>query len=186
MVPLSLRPAPPVETQEKSGPVLSVAIIPFEDTRPDTSRLGTRHHLWGGESYFNVPSGKPGEVVAEVVADYLRKKGWRADVVKPGVGNATLSNGHDVTLSGKLLDLSADANSEFMRTKIAVNSKILVQGLNAADGSTIRMTLNGTGSQHVFWFEPDDVQALLNDVMAESLAKLSTDTKIEDKVLRLK
>ncbi|TLY20718.1 MAG: hypothetical protein E6K66_09705, partial [Nitrospirae bacterium] len=33
----------------------TVAIQPFDDSRTDRSHLGTRHHLWGGESHFSLP-----------------------------------------------------------------------------------------------------------------------------------
>jgi len=38
----------------------TVAIQPFDDSRTDRSHLGTRHHLWGGESHFSLPSGTLG------------------------------------------------------------------------------------------------------------------------------
>ncbi len=57
-----------------------------------------------------------------------------------------------------------------------------------ADGSIVRMTLNGTGSQTVFWFwyEPEDAQRLISEVLSESFGKLVVDTRIEGNLLRLK
>jgi hypothetical protein len=43
----------------------TIAIQPFEDDRTDRSRLGTRLHLWGGESHFSLPSGTLGEATAQ-------------------------------------------------------------------------------------------------------------------------
>ena len=57
---------------------------------------------------------------------------------------------------------------------------------NVADGSTIRMTLNGSGDSDIFWFDPEDAQALVNDVLADSFGKLVQDTTVENKQLRLK
>lgn len=168
--------------KEGSGP--SVAVMAFEDSRAEKNRLGTRTHLWGGESYFNVPGGKPGEVVAQVVADYLKRKGWRAMMVKPG--GSGVDSSADVTLSGKLLDLSVDAKSKFFQTEISSKSKLVVQALNKADGSTVRMTLNGAGTESVFWFDEEDAQELMNEVLTASLEKLIANTKVEDNLLRLK
>lgn len=169
-------------TKEASG--LSVAVTAFEDSRSEKNRLGTRTHFWGGESYFNVPGSKPGEVAAQVVVDYLKRKGWRAELVKPG-GSGTESSA-DVTLSGKLLDLSVDAKGKFLQTEISSKSKIVVQALNRADGSTVRMTLNGAGTESVFWFDPEDAQGLMNEVLTASLEKLVANTKVENNLLRLK
>ena len=79
-----------------------------------------------------------------------------------------------------------DAQSKFMKTEMAAKTKIAVQAQNTADESNVRMTLNGAGSQNVFWFNPEDAEKLLNDVLAESMEKLTTDTKFENKMLRLK
>jgi len=73
-----------------------------------------------------------------------------------------------------------------MKTEMNAKTKIAVQAQNTADDRTVRMTLNGAGSQNVFWFDPEDAEKLLNDVLAESLEKLTTDTKFEHRMLRLK
>ena len=169
---------PGPEAMAKKADGVSVAVTAFEDARSEKRRLGTRRHLWGGETYFNVPGGKPGDVVPAVVADYLKQKGWRAEVAKTG--------GADVTLTGKVLDLSVDAKSKFFSTEITVKTKMAIQAQNAADGSVIRMTLSGDGSQSVFWFEPEDAQSLVNDMLTDSLEKLVANTKVENKLLRLK
>ena len=46
----------------------TVAIQPFEDHRTDRSRLGTRHHLWGGESHFSLSNGTLSEATAQAFA----------------------------------------------------------------------------------------------------------------------
>jgi hypothetical protein len=190
VVPLQMRSHGAPDSGASKSRGLSIGVLPFEDARSETSRLGVRRHLAGGETYFEVSDGKPGDKIAEVIAEFLRKKGWHAEVVKGSSGGTGKSpsspTGYDVTLSGKLLDLSANADSGFMKTKISVISKVLVQGLNASDGSTVRMTVSGAGSENVFWFDPEDVEGVLNDVLTESLEKLDADMKVEDKVLRLK
>jgi hypothetical protein len=201
VVSVQLKPTTNPESDLNKSRAVSIGVVPFEDARPDTARLGLRRHLGGGESYFHVADGKIGEMVANAVAEFLRQRGWRAEVIaqppsSPKVSTLTSESGvtkpastlsgHDVTLGGKIMELSATADSRFMKTNISVTSKLLVQGLNASDGSTVRMTLNGGGEQTVFWFDAEDVQAMLNDVLAESLMKLDGDMKVEDKVLRLK
>ncbi|MBI4400639.1 MAG: hypothetical protein HY581_03275 [Nitrospirae bacterium] len=182
---LDIRPIQPAsEVTAGKGAGLSAAVATFEDARPEKSRLGVHHHFWGGETYFNVPGGKPGDVVSRAVADYLTHKGWRTAGAK--ADEAAASGGPDVTFSGKLLNFSVDAESKFGRTEITVKTKVVIEGLNAADGSIVRMTLNGDGSQGVFWFEPEDVQDLVNAVLSESLEKLVLSTKVENKLLRLK
>lgn len=170
------------EMASKAAEAPTVAVTPFEDLRADKSRLGTRTHFWGGVTHFNVPNGKVGDVVAQVTADYLTQKSWKA-AVAPAAKPA--NSAQPVTLTGKVQELSANAKSRFMNTEITVKSVIAVHATNA-DGSTVRMTLNGAGSHSVFWFCPEDVQDLLNDVLKDSLNKLLTDIKVEGGRLRLK
>lgn len=169
------------EMPAKRAEAPTIAVVPFEDLRPDKSKLGTRTHLWGGETHFNVSQGKVGDVVAQVTADYLKEKGWRAKVMPA----AKAADSGGITLTGKVQQFSANAKSRFMSTEITVKSVIAVHATNP-DGSTVRMTLNGDGTHGVFWFEPEDVQNLLNDVLKDSLNKLLSDTKMEGGRLRLK
>lgn len=181
VIPLQIHP---IMTQServaKQGATVRVAVGSFEDGRSHKTGLGVRTHLWGGVSYFDVPGGNPADVVAQALTDYLTAKGWQ--VTKRGADN----NGTDVVLTGKILDLSVHAKSRIGFTEVTTKSKLALQAQNVADGSTIRMTLNGSGGDDIFWFDPEDAQTLVNDVLTDSFSKLLQDTKIENKQLRLK
>ncbi|MGH7253492.1 MAG: hypothetical protein ACREIE_06790 [Nitrospiraceae bacterium] len=182
---LEIQMTPPAtEATAKKPDGLRIAVAAFEDARPETKRLGTRTHLWGGETYFDVPGGKPAEVVPPVIADYLKQEGWRAEVAK--AGGASGAGSPDVMLTGKLLDMSVNAKSRVFSTKITATTKMAIQAKNTADGSIVRLTLSGEGSQSVFWFDPEDAQRLINDILTDSLEKLLTNTKVENNLLRLK
>ena len=159
----------------------TVAIQPFEDNRTDRSHLGTRHHLWGGESHFSLPSGTLGEATAEAFADYLKGKGWNATVAK---GNGAV--GADITITGKLVDVGVDAKSGIGQTSLNAKSRMVVQVKNQADGSQVRETLTSTGTNQVFWFSPEDAQELLNELYNKNFEKFVTDTKVDGKILKLR
>lgn len=163
----------------KSTGDFTVAIATFDDTTPQQGHLGSRSHLWGGTTYFDLAGGKPGEVVAQLVADYLKKRGWRVE-------KATSDGPASVTISGKVVALSVNATSSFGSTDITATAKTTVEAVNATDGSKVRMTLTGAGSQGVFWFDPEDAQALLGETISESLSELIANTKVENTSLRLK
>ena len=185
VVTLDIRTTPPAtEAMAKTSDGVRAAVAAFDDARPETKRLGTRTHLWGGETYFDLTGGKPADVVPLVIAEYLKQKGWRAEVAK--AGGASGAGSPDVLLTGKLLDMSVNAKSRVFSTKITATTKMAIQAKNTADDSVVRMTLNGEGSQSVFWFEPEDAQSLLNVILTDSLEKLLTTTKVENNVLRLK
>ncbi len=159
-----------------------VAVTAFEDGRSNKTRLGVRTHLFGGESHFNLTNGAdPREATAQALVDYLVKKGWNVSFMKPGA-----TNGADVTISGKILELSLDAKSGFGSTEIVAKNKLVLQAKNQADGSLVRETLNGLGTDSVFWFDPKDGQDLINEVLERNFDKFLADTTIEGKSLRLK
>ena len=164
----------------KQRAAVRVAVGSVEDGRSHKTGLGVRTHLWGGVSYFDVPGVNPADVVAQALTDYLTAKGWQ--VTKRGAGD----NGADVVLTGKILDFSVHAKSRVGYTEVTTKTKLALQAQNLADGSTIRMTLNGSGGDDIFWFDPEDAQALVNDVLTDSFGKLVQDTTVENKQLRLK
>jgi len=180
VIPLQIHPltATSGSVAKPAGP-LRVAVGQIEDGRDHKTGLGVRTHLWGGVTYFDVPGGNPTEVVAKALADYLNAKGWQA--TKPGSSEAT-----DVMLTGKLLDLSVHAKSRVFFTEIYTKTRLAIQAQNVADGSTVNITLNGSGSDDEFWFDTEDVEALVNDVLTDSFGKLIQDTTVENRLLRLK
>ncbi len=176
---------PATEATAKTSDGLRVIVAAFEDARPGMKRLGFYNHRWESQThYFDVPGGKPAEVVASVIAEYLKQKGWRAEVAK--AGDASSGGSADVTLTGKLLDMTVNAKSRVFWTNITASTKMAIQAKNTADDSVIRMTLNGEGSRSVFWFELEDAQSLINEILTDNLEKLLTNTKVENNILRLK
>lgn len=159
----------------------TVGIQPFEDQRTDRSHLGTRYHLWGGESHFSLSNSTLGEATAQAFADYLNEKGWNATVVK-GKGVA----GKDVTITGSLLDVGVDAKSGIGQTTLNAKNRIVVHVQNHADGSQVRETLTSVGTNQVFWFDSEDAQELLNELYNKSFEKFVADTKLDGAIIKLR
>ena len=186
LVTLNLHAIPPVDAPKMQLPADTIVVVAdFEDGRPDKQRVGARTHQGGGETLFNVPGGKVGAVVAQAVTDYLKKRGWRVELARPVSGTGP-DGGPHVTIAGRVVELSANAASTFGSTKITASAKTVIEAVNAEDGSIVRMTLSGAGSQTVVWFDPEDAAVLLSAALSESLEKFVAETKIEKKMLRLK
>jgi hypothetical protein len=181
VIPLQIHPiVTGSEGVAKQRVAVRVAMGSVEDGRSHKTGLGVRTHLWGGVSYFDVPGSDPADVVAQALTDYLTTKGWQ--VTKRGAGN----DGADAILTGKILEFSVHAKSRVGYTEVTTKTKLALQAQNVADGSTIRMTLNGSGGDDIFWFDPEDAQVLVNEVLTDSFGKLVQDTMVENKQLRLK
>ncbi|MDR4478184.1 MAG: hypothetical protein R3B37_00335 [Nitrospira sp.] len=167
-------------SRAKSPEPLRVAISPFEDSRSHKTGLGIRTHLWGGVSYFDVPGGNTADVVATAMGDYLTAMGWQ--VTKHGAGDT----GVDVRLTGKITDFSVHAKSRVGSTKVTTKTRLSIEASNVSDGSVVRMTLDGAGTEDIFWFNPEDAQEVLNEVLTDSFRKLVQGTTVDNRMLRLK
>ena len=185
-------PAPDEEGKAAKSDALRVIVLPIEDQRPDKTRLGIRTHYWTSSvTYFRgapipQPPGTPPHApildqVTKFVMDYLTQKGWQVEV---GSRSSAAAGKADVILSSKLLIGDGDATSTLGKTDIVVKGRFAVEALNTADGSTVRMHLNGDGTQRVVWFDEDDMRDLIRDVLAKTLDQFLAATKVENRRLR--
>ncbi len=163
---------------------IAVLVEAFEDLRPQQSRLGLRTHLGGGFTYFSVEGQDTAGTFTRVVGKYLEQMGWLVWVKKPGEPAPQVSP--DVRITGQLKELSVRAKSRLGSTVITCKLKAVVLGVNAADQSTVSVSLEGIRTRTVLWFETDDVQELVNQTLRDSLRKLMADLKVVDRTLRLK
>lgn len=158
-----------------------IAVLPFEDQRPNQTHLGTRSHLWGGISYFDLPSGNVAKATAQALVDYLNRQGWKASMARTAV-----SENADITIAGTIQSLSVDVKSGFMHTDLSATNALAFQIMNHTDESIVRERVSGTGSDRVFWFDPGDAQHLTTDLFETNFKKFLGDLKIEGRAMRLK
>ena len=161
-----------------SGP--RVVVKPFDDARMDRTHLGSRSHFWGDTSYFDLPKGTVGDAVAKALVQQLNKRGWQASLEG---SNGTAA---DATITGTIQDLSVTAVSRFGRTELAAKNTMMVRVLNHGDESTVQERVLGSGSDEVFWFDPEDAQQLVNEVLEKNIEKFIADTKVDGKTVKLK
>lgn len=162
-----------------------VMVIPFEDGRPDRTKVGSRSSMWGGDTYFNVSSGSAGEETAQAFADYLKRKGWQAQYAK--TAPAASEAGPDVVLSGKILELAVDARRGVFLTDIEARTKLVIQASNREDNSSLVRTDAHSGSHdNVLWFEPQDGESILSEVLEKNFERFVVNTKFEDRGIRFR
>lgn len=182
-VPLNITALPSTRSLNQSYQDLKVVVERFEEGA-DANRLGVRTHLGGGETVFTVQGGKLGDVVAQVVADNLKAMGFQVWVGKSGVTEVPANP--DITIKGQVKQLSVNARSRFFSTKMAGKVEVVIQVLNASDRSTLRLNLEGAREDAVFWFEPTEVQELVNHMLKENLDRLLADIRVKDRALLTK
>jgi len=183
IVPLNIQALPSVRTLNQNFQDIKVVVERFEEGS-EVSRLGVRTHLGGGETVFTARGGKIGDVIAQVVADNLKAMGFQVWVKKSDASEVPAKP--DVTITGQVQQLSAQARSRFFSTKITAKAKIVIQAANASDRSTDRLNLEGVREDAVFWFEPVEVQELVNRMLKENLDRLLADVYVKDRALLTK
>lgn len=164
-----------------------IVIESFEDRRLERSRLGQRTHLWGGATYFNVAGERLGDVVAQVLADRLKARGWkdRPWMVRVASGGAVTNlNDADIVISGQVLDFSANAKSRIFSTVMTTSSKLVIAARNLGDQSSTTRSVEGAQRDTVVWFNEDDVQQLVAATLKDDIDRYIADTMIEQKALR--
>jgi hypothetical protein len=164
-----------------------IVIEPFEDRRLDWSRLGLRTHLWGGVTNFNVAGARLGDVIAQILADRLKARGWkdRAWTVRvASSGAVTNLNDADIVISGKILDLSVNAKSRLFSTVVTTSSNLVIAARNLVDQSSTTRSIEGAQRETVVWFSEDDVQQLLSATLKDDIDRYLVDTMIDHKALR--
>lgn len=171
-------PATPAGSASVSA--VKVAVTPFQDDRSDRTKLGNRHSFWGTDEPYSVKNGTVGEATAKALTDYLTRKGWQAHYA-PSAGEA---KGADVVISGKVLDLSADAHGSMGSTDITAKNKLVIHAANQADGSSITSTTSYTGTYTVFWYGPEEGEEILSEVLERNFEKFVGQTKFEGAALR--
>ena len=190
IIPMNLTPKMQTDTtsavqvvKPMAGP--RVRVIPFEDGRPDRPKVGSRSSMWGGDTYFNVSSGSAGEEAAQAFADYLKRKGWQAQYAK--TAPAASEAGPDVVLSGKILELAVDARRGVFLTDIEARTKLVIQASNREDNSSLVRTDAHSGSHdNVLWFEPQDGESILSEVLEKNFERFVVNTKFEDRGIRFR
>lgn len=168
-------------TTGASGTGIRVVVMPFDDARSDRMHLGSRSHFWGGASYFDLPKGTVGEAVAKGLVQQLNKRGWQASLAGQAGGAQP-----DVTITGMIQDLNVTAASKFLHTEIAAKNTMMVRVANHGDQSSIQERVLGSGSDEVFWFDPEDAQQLVNEVIDKNIEKFLADTKVDGRAFRLR
>ena len=171
----------PSTTATVQGDDLIMVVEPFQDARPQQHRLGSRTHIWGGVTHFSVWNGNINEGMANLAIEYLQQRQWR---VSKSTADQTNADPADVTLTGTVLSLKANAKSKPGSTDLTVDMKVRFELKNKVDGSTVRMVLGANGSDSVAFFAPKDLEKLINLVAKDLYQELFQDLKVKDKAFR--
>ncbi len=156
----------------------SIGIYPFKDVRRDKSQLGSRIGRFGAlDGYvFEVEGGRVGPSIAEAMEEYVAAKGWHVVHMPEGGDNQP-----DIVLEGEVRQFYVEGLNNWFTTTIRCQVNVLVSGHQGSDGSRIEVPLAAERMREVRWFDPLEVQALVNEVLEDAYGQLVAATRFEGK-----
>ncbi len=166
-----------------SADSLTIGVQPYQDSRSQKGRIGTRTHFWGGTTHFNAWDGNLDEGMADLTMEYLRERNW--NVRRTDQGTQPSTSATDVILTGNVLSFEANAKSGFGFTDIDVEIRVRFEAKNRSDGSTVRMVLGANGRDRVVFFSPKDLEALTNVVAKDLFRQLFQDLSVKNRAFHL-
>src|ERR1043165_6616652 len=125
-------------------------------------------------------------VVCLVVLVGCATTGERVDVVIPaastGADVGTAGSGSGLRAVGKPFeDARMDRTHLGSRSHFWGNTRYFDLPKRTGGESTIQERLLGSGTDQVFWFDPEDAQQLVNEVLEKNLEKFVADTRVDGK-----
>lgn len=174
----------PIAFSKASMPVSGIRMLvtDFADLRSDRRRLGIKHSFFGSEDMFQIKDETPEQAVAKALTQHLMRNGWPVEYIFSSADSPI----GDVVISGTIVELSLDSVRGLFLTEIVARSKIAIEARNHRDGSAITYTVSGRGTYNVFWFEEQDAQDLMREVLESSFDKFVGATTVSAEGLRFR
>lgn len=152
---------------------IQVAVIPFEDVREDSTIIGTRRRLMGRVDKFDARPSPAETAVTQAVASALKIRGYQTEVLKKGTNpeGITQSPPH-IVVSGKIEDLSADAQSKLGYTDIKTVVRLKIKVYKVDDKNSFAITVQSQSEPRVVFFNPSVMQKAVNDTLTDAIDHL--------------
>ena len=151
------------QVQSGAGDVIGVRA--FRDGRREHRVLGTRLGRWGilDTCIFTVKEGDLGNAVAEALSRSLKTMGWKTRIVEEREPAPP-----DLLVTGEIVELQVNARSNLFSTHVDASVIILLERKDPATGKLVSMKLTGSGSENVFWFQPQDAETVLHTALTSA------------------
>ncbi len=174
-----------VPAPAKVQQALRVAVVPFEDVRTDKTSIGRYQHYVETTVDILVPAqGSAADQITRFVAEYLTRAGFQVSIAK--AGETVPAGSADVVLAGQIESYWNEAVGRFFRTEMKSQNRLVIKVSNAADASTARTTVAGSGSRTAVFFDLPDLERLNSEALGEALSRLLGDLVVVDRTLKPK
>lgn|GEM_PF-1272028 len=174
-----------VPAPAKVQQALRVAVVPFEDVRTDKASIGRYQHYVETTVDVLVPAqGSAADQITRFVMEYLTRAGFQVSLAK--AGETVPAGSADVVLTGQIESYWNEAVGRFFRTEMKSQNRLVIKVSNAADASTVRSTVAGSGSRTTVFFDLPDLERLNSEALGETLSRLLGEMAVVDRTLKPK
>ena len=155
---------------------LTIGVVPFQDNRPPSARIGQRVLSNGKEEPIRLKSSFPTQDITSIFLQLLKARnirtveltGWE---VAPG-NLRDLPEEVDIAIAGYVDALEVKASSYTFKTEIRYLVKLTAKVGFKAQGKVSTKTVEGRPEESVVRFNHQEVEKSLNETLTSALGRL--------------
>jgi hypothetical protein len=171
---LHLRPLP--QGQKGVTTKLTIGVLPFEDGRASTQKLGARVLSDGREEPIRLETSS----VSEDVTHILRRSLMARNIAVVALSNwdpapqnlKDLPPEVDIAIAGKIETLQVEAQSSLLKTTLRYRVKLSAKLGLKAQGKVVTKTIEVRPEETVMSFDRQKVEETLNEAVASAVNRL--------------
>lgn len=171
---LNLRP----HAEGEKGPTtkLTLGVLPFEDGRVSTQKLGARVLRDGREEPIRLESSSASEDLTHILRRSLKARNIPVVTISawdPAAQNLKdLPPEVDIAIAGRIEALEVEAQSSTLKTTLRYRVKLSAQLGLKAQGKVVTKNIEVRPEETVMRFERQKVEETLNEAVASALNRL--------------
>src|SRR3990170_2122403 len=154
---------------------IQIAVVPFEDAREDKTIIGTRRRLMGRVDKFDARPSPAATAVTQAVVNALKILGYQTEILQKGANTEGIRQSPPhIVVSGKIEELSADAQSKLGYTDIKTMVRLKIKVYKVDDKSSFTINVQSQSEPRVVFFNPSVMQKAVNDTLTDAIDHLIT------------
>ena len=154
---------------------IQIAVVPFEDAREDKTIIGTRRRLMGRVDKFDARPSPAATAVTQAVVNALKILGYQTEILQKGANTEGIRQSPPhIVVSGKIEELSADAQSKLGYTDIKTMVRLKIKVYKVDDKNSFTINVQSQSEPRVVFFNPSVMQKAVNDTLTDAIDHLIT------------
>ena len=162
--------------QKTPTTTLTIGVLPFQDKRPPSARVGQRVLSNGKEEPIRLKSSYPTQDITSIFLQLLKARNIRTVALtdwEPTPGNLKdLPEEVDIAIAGYVDVLEVKASSYTFKTEIRYLVKLSAKVGFKAQGKVLSKTVEGRPEESVVRFKREEVEKSLNEALTSALGRL--------------